>query len=53
MREANLRTRQVKAQEELKDATFTVEKCREQLARAREQVSSQVIMPQTQLTGQW
>ena len=38
MREANLKTRQVQAKEEYSDAVKNVDKCRKNLATAREQV---------------
>ena len=38
MREANLKTRQVQAKEEFTDAVKNVEKCRKNLAHAKEQV---------------
>ena len=39
MREANLKTRQVQAKEELELAQIKLDECRQKLAYAREQVS--------------
>ena len=42
MREANLKTRQVQAKEEYSDAVKNVDRCRKNLATAREQVGRRV-----------